>query len=133
MPGYELIDNKERDAVNNIFKEGGILFAHGFDNIRSHFHVREFEKKLSNYFKSKHSLAVSSGTAAIKIGLKSLGVKSGDEVITQSFNFIATIEAILDIGAKPIIVNVDSTLNPDLKKRSVHQFSSSAITCVGSL
>ena len=41
---------------------------------------------------------MSSGTAAIKIGLKSLGVKPGDEVITQTFNFIATLEAIIDIG-----------------------------------
>ena len=54
---------------------------------------------------------VSSGTAAIKIALKSLGVKPGDEVITQSFNFIATIEAILDCGAKPIITGINNDLN----------------------
>ena len=65
-------------------------------------------------------LAVSSGTAAIKIGLKALGIQQGDEVITQSFNFIATIEAILDVGAKPVIVNVDDSLNmkvDELKKK----------------
>ena len=63
---------------------------------------------------------MSSGTAAIKVGLKALGVKYGDEVITQSFNFIATIEAILDLGAKPIITNIDDSLNmcpDDLKKK----------------
>ena len=63
---------------------------------------------------------VSSGTAAIKIGLKSLGVKNGDEVITQSFNFIATIEAILDAGAIPRITSIDESLNmcpKDLKKK----------------
>ena len=43
--------------------------------------------------------------------MRALNIKRGDEVITQSFNFIATIEAILDIGAKPIIVNVNETLN----------------------
>ena len=47
---------------------------------------------------------VSSGTAAIKIALKSLGVKPGDEVITQSFNFIATIEAILDCGLNRLLL-----------------------------
>jgi len=113
MPGYELINYKERNAVNKLFKEGGVLFAHGFDKLRKKYHIREFEKKCEKYFKIKKCLAVSSGTAAIKIGLKALGVKEGDEVITQAFNFIATIEAILDLKARPIIVNVNNTLNMD--------------------
>ena len=111
MPGFELIGAKEKRALMKLIDDGGILFAHGFDNIRKNYHVREFEKKISKKFKSKYCLAVSSGTSAIKIGLKALGVKPGDEVITQSFNFIATIEAILDCGAKPILVNVDKSLN----------------------
>ncbi len=120
MPGFELIDHKEQKAVNQLFKEGGILFAHGFDNLRKKYHVREFEKLNQKIFKSKYCLAVSSGTSAIKIALKALGVKRGDHVITQAFNFIATVEAILDCGAIPIIVNVDKTLNMDvleLKKK----------------
>ena len=114
MPGFELINNQEQKAVNSIFKNGGILFAHGFEKNRKNFHVREFEKKISNYFKCKYALAVTSGTAAIKIALKSLNIGPGDEVITQAFNFIATIEAIIDVGAKPILVNVDKTLNMDI-------------------
>jgi 8-amino-3,8-dideoxy-alpha-D-manno-octulosonate transaminase len=113
MPGFELIGKEEQKAVSQIFEDGGILFAHGFDAIRKNFHVREFEVMAINHFKCNHSLAVSSGTAATKIGLKSLGVKPGDEVITQAFNFIATVEAILDCGAIPIIANVDDTLNID--------------------
>ena len=76
-------------------------------------------KTCKKKFKSKYSLAVTSGTAAIKIALKSLGVNRNDEVITQEFNFIATIEAILDLGAKPILVGVDKTLNmsPELLKK----------------
>lgn len=113
MPGFELISSEEQEAVNKIFKDGGILFAHGFDSVRKNFTVREFEGDLQEYLGSKHALAVSSGTAAIKIALKALGVKPGDEVITQAFNFIATIEAILDIGAIPVITNVNKTLNMD--------------------
>ena len=116
MPGFEVINYKEKKAVEKIFEEGGVLFAHGFEKFRKKFHVRDFEKKFSSKVKSKYSLAVSSGTAAIKIALKALGVKPGDEVITQSFNFIATIEAILDIGAIPKIANVDHTLNIDPKE-----------------
>ncbi len=111
MPGFELIGSKEKKALTKLIDDGGILFAHGFDNIRKNYHVREFEKQISKKFKSKHCLAVTSGTSAIKIALKALGVKPGDEVITQAFNFIATIEAILDCGAKPILVNVDKSLN----------------------
>ena len=77
------------------------------------------KKKLANFFHSEYVQCVSSGTAAIKIALKAIGVKPGDEVITQGFNFIATIEAILDVGAIPIITNIDDTLNmcpQDLKK-----------------
>ena len=113
MPGFEWIDKKELKIVKKIFHEGGTLLAHGFDKIRKKYYVRDFERISNKYFKSKNCLAVSSGTAAIKVALKSLGVKAGDEVITQSFNFIATIEAILDCGAIPIIANIDDSLNMD--------------------
>jgi len=112
VPGFELIGDEERKAVNELFDDGGILFAHGFDNIRNkRYHVREFEKKFANYLGVSYAQAVSSGTAALKIALVAIGVKPGDEVITQAFTFIATAEAIIDIGAKPVFVNIDETLN----------------------
>ncbi len=113
MPGFELIGDEERAALNALFDEGGVLFAHGFDGMRKHFHVREFEGAVAERLKCSHALAVTSGTAATKIALKSLGVGLGDEVITQAFNFIATIEAILETGATPVIANVNDTLNMD--------------------
>ena len=114
MPGFERIDKREKDAVEKIFDDGGVLFAHGFDKLRKNYHVREFEEDCKKFFKAKYTVAVSSGTAAIKTALKACGVKRGDEVITQAFNFIATIEAILDCGAIPRICNVNSTLNMDV-------------------
>ena len=112
MPGFELIGKEERKAVNELFDDGGVLFAHGFDNMRNNrYHVREFEENFSEYLGVKYSQAVSSGTAALKIALLALGVRPGDEVITQTFTFIATAEAIIDIGAKPVFVNIDETLN----------------------
>ena len=114
MPGFELIGKDEANAVAEIFKEGGILFAHGFDSLRKKYHVREFESKCSEYFKVDYSRAVSSGTAGLKCALKAVGVQQGDEVITQSFNFIATIEAIVDCGASPIVCDIDNDLHLDL-------------------
>ncbi len=115
MPGFEWIDNRELEAVKEIFDDGGVLFAHGWDSSRKRYHVRELEDQTSRYFGTSYSNAVSSGTAAIKVALKAMGVKKGEKVLTQAFNFIATIEAILDCGAEPIICPVDDNLHLDLQ------------------
>jgi 8-amino-3,8-dideoxy-alpha-D-manno-octulosonate transaminase len=113
MPGFEVLGKEERDAAMAVFEEsGGILFAHGFDAIRNGiFKVREFEQAFAERFKISHAQAVSSGSAAIKVGLDALGAGRGDEVITQAHTFVATIEAILLTGATPVIVDVDASLN----------------------
>lgn len=120
MPGYELIGEEEKKATQKIFDEGGILFHRAFEDIRKKFYVNEFNNECENYFRNKNCSAVSSGTAAVKCALKAIGIKAGDEVITQAFNFVACVEAIVDVGAKPIICNVDKNLHidvEDLKRR----------------
>jgi 8-amino-3,8-dideoxy-alpha-D-manno-octulosonate transaminase len=113
MPGFEVFGKEEQEAINELFdKNGGILLAHSFDPVRNGiYRVREFEKAFASRLRSPYAQAVSSGTAALKVGLKALGVGPGDEVITQSFTFVATVEAILDTGATPIVVDIDDTLN----------------------
>ena len=113
MPGFEVYDEKERDAAMSVFNEGNVLFSHGFNGLRKRFHVNEFNSMCESYFSVKNAISLSSGTAGLKTALKAVGVGPGDEVITQAFNFIATIEAILDIGAKPIIAGIDTSLNID--------------------
>jgi 8-amino-3,8-dideoxy-alpha-D-manno-octulosonate transaminase len=113
MPGFELVGKEEQEAVNEVFeKSAGVVFAHGFDALRNNiFRVRDLEKEFSKKVEAKYSQAVSSGSAALKVALKALGVQAGDEVITQSFTFVATVEAILEVGAIPVIVDIDKTLN----------------------
>jgi 8-amino-3,8-dideoxy-alpha-D-manno-octulosonate transaminase len=118
MPGWELIDNKEKKAINNLFKfpKVGIKKPIFYNNLK----VKEFEYKFAKYVNSKYAICVTSGTAAIKIALLAAGVKPNDEVITQSFTFIAVIEAIVDVGAIPVVTEVDETLNmcpKDLNKK----------------
>src|SRR5208283_3007846 len=60
-----------------------------------------------------HAQAVSSGTMAQYIAMLAMGVRPGDEVITQSFTFVATVESIIAIGAVPVIVDIDDTYNMD--------------------
>ena len=113
MPGWELINNKEKKELNSIFeKSNGVMFAHAFIKRRNNiFRVRKFEKAVAKYLGTKYCLATTSGTMAQFIAMKAMGIKQGDEVITQSFTFVATVEAILLLGAKPIIANVDESLN----------------------
>ena len=114
MPGYELIGKEEKKQLNSIFLKGGILFRQGFENLRKKsFKVLEFEKKFSKYMGSKYALAVTSGTAALRVALASLNLKNGDEIITQSFTFVATVEAIIESRLTPVCCDVDETLNMD--------------------
>jgi len=115
MPGWELIDDKELNEIKKIFSvSNGVLFAHGFDQRRKNiFRVRNLEKEFSKKFSTEHSLMTTSGTMAQYVAMKAMGIKEGDEVITQSFTFVATVEAILALGAIPKIVNIDNTFNMD--------------------
>lgn len=115
MPGYEVIGKEELYAVSDVFeKGGGILFRHGFDGLRNEsYKVKEFERAFADKMEISYGLAVSSGTAALRVALAALGIGKGDEVITQSFTFVATAEAIIESGAIPVCVNIDLTLNMD--------------------
>lgn len=122
MPGFESINNLEIAELKKIFnKGGGVLFRHGFENIRNgSFKVRDFEKNFAKRFNTKYSLAVTSGTAALRIALECLGIKKNDEVITQCFTFVATVEAIVESGGIPICTEIDDTYNmcpKDLEKK----------------
>ena len=122
MPGFETINQKELNQIKKIFTVGkGVLFRSGFDKLRGKsFQVNEFEKKFAKKFKSKYALAVSSGTAALRVALAAIGISRNDEVITQSFTFVATVEAIIESGAKPVCSEIDHTLNMcpyDLQKK----------------
>ena len=81
MPGYELIDNKELSKFQ-MFKKSKTLFRMGFDKQRKAFKVNEFEK-FAKKVNSKYALAVTSGTAALRVALSTIDLK--DEVITQSY------------------------------------------------
>ena len=71
--------------------------------------LKIFETKFAKLIGSKYAVGVNSGTDAIKLSLKALNIKNGDEVITAANTFVATVGAITEIGAKPIFVDCDNT------------------------
>ena len=113
MPGFEVFGEEEKKQVLDVF-DTGVLFRYEFDQQRQGvYKVKEFEQAFATYTGAGHAQAVTSGTAALKVALAALGIGAGDEVITQGFTFVATWEAILDIGAIPVFTEVDETLNMD--------------------
>lgn len=114
-PGYEIINSLENRAVQKIFtKYNGVLFAHGFQQLRKNsFQVRSFEKEFAKRLGVNGALAVSSGTMAQFVAMKALGCRPGDEIITQAFTFVATVEVILALGCVPVLTECDESLNMD--------------------
>lgn len=79
--------------------------------------VKQFEADLQKYLNAKHVLAVISATAGLHLALKCAGIKAGDEVITTPMTFVATLNTIVHVGAKPVIVDIDlNTYNIDINK-----------------
>ena len=75
--------------------------------------VEAFEKKFANYVGMKHAIGTNTGTGALTLSLKAVGVQPGDEVITVANTFIATVGAIVAVGARPVFVDCDARFQLD--------------------
>jgi len=113
MPGFEFFGDEERKEVNEVL-ETGILMRYGFDGPRKGiWKSKELEAAVSEVFGCEYAQLTSSGTAALTTAMVALGIGVGDEVIMPSFTFVASFEAILSIGAVPVLVDIDETLTLD--------------------
>src|SRR5919199_3300942 len=121
MPGFELWGDEERKEVNDVL-ETGILMRYGFDGARKGiWKAKELEQEICNKFGSKYAQLTSSGTAALTTAMAALGIGYGDEVIMPTFTFVASFEAVLSVGAIPVLVDVDETLtlNPEAVRKAI--------------
>lgn len=113
MPGFELFGNREKAEVNGVL-ETGVLMRYGFDGVRKgQWKAKQLEMALAKRMNVDHALVLSSGTAALTVALTVAKVGAGDEVILPTFTFVASFEAVLAVGAVPILVDVDDTLTLD--------------------
>lgn len=104
---YKLL-KKEFDAVWEEIMSGG--------NFILRQHLEDFEKRIAEYVGVKHAIGVNTGTDALYLSAHALGFGPGDEVITVAHTFVATIGAIAQCGATPILVDVSDDFNMDVEK-----------------
>ncbi|MEH1855869.1 MAG: DegT/DnrJ/EryC1/StrS family aminotransferase [Nostoc sp.] len=97
-PQYDSLKAEIQVAISRVLESG--QFIMGPD-------VKLFEQEVAEYLGTRHAIAVNSGTDALVIGLKALGIGEGDEVITTPFSFFATAESISNVGATPIFADVN--------------------------
>lgn len=105
---YEIIKSEVDSGVLNVLSSASFIMG---ENVKS------LEREFAEYIGIKHSISVGSGTDALVIALKALGIDEGDEVITSTFTFFASAESISAVGATPVFVDVrKDTFNIDPDK-----------------
>lgn len=128
MPGFEFFGEEERKEVNDVLNTG-ILMRYGFDAARKGiWKSRELEQALCSHLRCGYAQLTSSGTSALTTALVALGIGAGDEVIMPSFTFVASFEAILSVGAIPVVVDVNDSLTMD--PESVRKAVTRATRCI---
>jgi perosamine synthetase len=94
-----LIENDDIYIVNKALKSGWVSSKGPY--------IKKFEKKFQKFLGGGYAVSVSNGTAALELGIKSLGIKPGDEIIVPNFTFAASINAIMNCGAIPVLADVE--------------------------
>lgn len=110
---YQKIKSEVDTAINHVIESAA--FIGGPD-------VNSFATELAQYLGVKHVIPCANGTDALQIALMALGLKSGDEVITPSYTYIATVEVVALLGITPVFVDVDPdtfTMNMDSLKKAI--------------
>jgi perosamine synthetase len=96
------IGEEEIEAVAKVMRSGVLTSGLGTGPM-----VTKFEKNFAKFAGAKHAVAVNTGTAAVHSAIVAAGIKQGDEVILPSFTFVATAEAVVMAGGKPVFVDID--------------------------
>lgn len=107
-------DDAEKDAVLRVLNSGWISMGP---------ETERFEEEFARYLGAKHAIAVASGTAALHCALEVLGIGPGDEVIVPSLTFVATVNAVLYVGATPVFADItgldDWNISPEDVRRKI--------------
>lgn len=120
------IGEEEKREVASVLEENALTTAARDGGKR----VRDFEAQMKNYLKAKHVVSVNSGTAALHAALLAAGIKQGDEVLIPSFTFVATANAVVAAGGRPVFVDIkkdDYTIDVSDMKAKIGKKSKAVI------
>ena len=110
FPGAYWVDDAESDAVMQVLEHGAMFRYYGLDTPRF---VDAYEKAAREFYGARFALAVNSGTGALATAMTALGIGPGAEVIVPAFMWVATVGAIVQANAIPVLCEVDKSLNMD--------------------
>jgi len=108
---YKQIKPEIDEAIQDVLDSGWFILGE---------EVQKFEREVADYLGAKHAVGVASGTDALILGLRAYGIGPGDEVIIPAYTFFATAGAVLHVGAKPVLADID----PDTYCLNIEQVKS---------
>lgn len=110
---YQTIKTEINTVIQRVLDSGGFILGE---------EVSSFEEEMADYLGVEHAVGVASGTDALILALRALGIGEGDEVIIPAYTFFATAGAVMHVGARPVLVDVDPLtycLDPGLMRAAV--------------
>lgn len=109
---YKSLSSDIKHEFKKIFKNSSFILRK---------HVTNFENIISKKINVKYTVGVNSGTDALLFALAQIGIAKNDEIITPSHTYVATISAIVHVGAKPVFIDIqdDFNINPDLIEKKI--------------
>jgi dTDP-4-amino-4,6-dideoxygalactose transaminase len=113
LPQYKEIKKEINVGLKNVFEKANFILGQ---------EVKDFENEFAQYCDAKYGIGVNSGTDALHLALRALGIKEGDEVIVPAFTFIATALAVSYTGAKPVFVDIEEdiyNIDPEKIKNAI--------------
>ena len=108
FPGTYWIDEQEEQAVLDVLRNGSLFRYYGLSEPR---YVDKLEELAREFYGVKYALAVNSGTGALITCLTSLGIGPGSEVIIPAFMWVATVGAVVQVGAIPVLCEIDDSFS----------------------
>ena len=110
FPGVHWLDEKEEEAALDVLRHGSLFRYYGMRKPR---HVAALEAAAREFYGVSHALAVNSGTGALMTAMTALGIGPGAEVIVPSFLWVATVGAVVQANAIPVVCEVDESFTLD--------------------
>jgi dTDP-4-amino-4,6-dideoxygalactose transaminase len=104
---YRRIWNEITETVTQVLSKGDLILRD---------QLKQFEENIAAFIGTKYAIGLNSGTDALFLSLKALGINSSDEVITVSHSFVATAASIVHCGAKPVLVDIGDDMNMDVEQ-----------------